>query len=80
MKLENKRILVTGAGGFIGSHLAELLAEKNEVLVVDDFSIGTRENLRAFETRPLAHVVAADINDLERMRELLRPAKKVEIR
>ena len=48
MKLENKRILVTGAGGFIGSHLAELLAEKNEVLVVDDFSIGTRENLRAF--------------------------------
>jgi UDP-glucose 4-epimerase len=72
MKLEAKRILVTGAGGFIGSHLAEALAEKNEVLVVDDFSIGTRENLRAFEQRPGARVVTADINDLARMTELMR--------
>ncbi len=71
MKLENKRILVTGAGGFIGSHLAELLAEQNEVLVVDDFSIGARENLRAFEARPGARVVVADINDEARMRELM---------
>ncbi len=72
MKLENKRILVTGAGGFIGSHLVESLAEKNEVLVVDDFSIGSRDNLRAFETRKGARVVVADINDLERMTELMR--------
>lgn len=72
MKLENKRILVTGAGGFIGSHLAESLAEKNEVLVVDDFSIGSRDNLRAFEAQKGARVVAADINDLERMHELMR--------
>lgn len=72
MKLENKRILVTGAGGFIGSHLADLLAERNEVLVVDDFSVGTRDNLRAFERRPGARVVVADINDLARMSELMR--------
>jgi UDP-glucose 4-epimerase len=72
MKLENKRILVTGAGGFIGSHLAELLAEKNEVLVVDDFSIGTRDNLRTFERLQRARVVEADINDLARMGELMR--------
>jgi len=72
MKLEQKRILVTGAGGFIGSHLAELLAEKNEVLVVDDFSIGSRDNLRLFEQRRGARVVVADINDEARMRELMR--------
>ncbi len=38
--------LVTGGGGFIGSHLVEaLLAEDHEVRVVDNFSTGKRENL-----------------------------------
>ena len=39
------RYLVTGGGGFIGSHLVDRLADKNEVLVIDDFSTGSRENL-----------------------------------
>ena len=41
--------LVTGGGGFIGSHLAErLLDEGAAVRVLDDFSTGRRENLAAF--------------------------------
>jgi len=37
-------VLVTGGAGFLGSHLTEfLLAANNDVLVVDDFSNGTRE-------------------------------------
>ena len=40
-----KRILVTGGAGFIGSHLCtRLLAEGNEVLCVDNFFTGTKDN------------------------------------
>lgn len=40
------RCLVTGGGGFIGSHLAEtLVAEGNVVRILDDFSTGKRSNL-----------------------------------
>lgn len=40
------RILITGGGGFIGSHLTEELVEKGlEVRVLDNFSTGKRENL-----------------------------------
>jgi len=40
------RVLITGGGGFIGSHLADrLLAERNEVLVLDNWSTGRRDNL-----------------------------------
>lgn len=41
------RYVVTGGAGFIGSHLAEHLAEAgHDVLVLDDFSTGKPENLR----------------------------------
>ena len=43
--MENQRILVTGGAGFIGSNLANHLADANEVVVVDDESLGTAENL-----------------------------------
>lgn len=48
--LEDKQILITGGAGFIGSNLANTLAENNEVVVVDDCSLGTPANLtRAVE-------------------------------
>jgi len=41
-----KRILVTGGAGFLGSHLCErLLAEGNEVICLDNFFTGVRENI-----------------------------------
>lgn len=47
MKITNrKRVLVTGGGGFLGSHLCErLLLEGNEVLCVDNFYSSTRDNV-----------------------------------
>ena len=41
------RALITGGAGFIGSHLAELLLSRdNEVLLLDDLSTGSMENIR----------------------------------
>ena len=41
-----KKILITGGAGFLGSHLTErLLKEGNDVLVVDNYFTGTKENL-----------------------------------
>ena len=49
-----KRVGVTGAAGFIGSHLCDrLVAEGVEVVGVDDLSRGTRENLGGVMQSPL---------------------------
>ena len=42
----NRRFLVTGGAGFIGSHLAEALAARgDDVYILDDESTGSRENI-----------------------------------
>lgn len=43
--MEGKRVLVTGGAGFIGSHLVDRLAARNEVTVFDDLSTGSLRNL-----------------------------------
>ncbi|MDH7508386.1 MAG: NAD-dependent epimerase/dehydratase family protein [Methanomassiliicoccales archaeon] len=50
MKLQDRRIIVTGCAGFIGSHLTERLVNaKNEVIGIDNFSAGKREFLASIE-------------------------------
>ncbi len=68
------KILVTGGAGFIGSNLVDALAEKgaHEILVADDFSTGTRENLAHHASDPRVRVVELDIRDKARVRELMR--------
>ncbi|HEX4870956.1 MAG TPA: UDP-glucuronic acid decarboxylase family protein [Nevskiaceae bacterium] len=57
-----QRILVTGGAGFIGSHLcARLLAEGHEVLCVDNFFTGTRDNLRAVMDHPRFEFMRHDV-------------------
>ncbi|REA03879.1 nucleoside-diphosphate sugar epimerase [Haloferax sp. Atlit-6N] len=43
--MNGKRVLVTGGAGFIGSNLANHLAEDNDVIAIDDLYLGTPENL-----------------------------------
>ena len=68
--ISGQRIAVTGAAGFIGSHLAERLAPTNELVLIDDFSVGRRENLAPLEGSPRARIAVADVRDRARMQEL----------
>lgn len=55
------RILITGAAGFLGSHLSErLLHEGHEVTGVDDFSSGQKRNVELLSNFPKFHFVEAD--------------------
>ena len=57
-----RRVLVTGGAGFIGSHLCRRLLERgDEVLCVDNFYTGRRENIRDLVANPLFEVLRQDI-------------------
>src|SRR4030042_5253501 len=58
----NRRILVTGGAGFIGSYLCErLLAEGHEVLCVDNFYTGRRSNIANLLSNPYFEILRHDI-------------------
>jgi len=64
-KIENKRVLVTGGAGFIGSNLiGTLLRQNNQVTCLDNFSAGKRENISEFLTNPAFRLIEGDIRDL----------------
>ena len=58
----NKRILVTGGSGFLGSHLCErLLEEGNDVLCVDNFYSSTKENVIHLMANPQFELMRHDV-------------------
>jgi dTDP-glucose 4,6-dehydratase len=58
------RTLITGGGGFIGSHLCErFLAEGHEVVCVDNFITGQLANLDSFRDHPNFQFVGHDISN-----------------
>ncbi len=58
------RILVTGGAGFIGSHLCErLLSEGNEVLCLDNFFTGRRENIFNLLDNPRFELLRHDVTE-----------------
>lgn len=62
----NKKILVTGGAGFIGSNLVELLLKhNNKVTVLDNFSTGKRENLAEFAGSGNFTLIEGDIRDYD---------------
>lgn len=64
--LKEKKILVTGGAGFIGSNLCEKLLELNAfVFCLDNFSTGKRENIESFMSNPNFKLIEGDIRNID---------------
>lgn len=69
-RITNKRVLVTGGAGFIGSNLCEdLLKYNNEVVCLDNFSTGHFNNLKDFIEYPAFTLIVGDIRNLDTCRK-----------
>lgn len=67
------KVFITGGSGFIGSHLADrLLARGDEVLVIDNFATGRRDNLKA---HPKLKIVEDSICNEKLMNQLMQEFK-----
>jgi UDP-glucose 4-epimerase len=63
------KILITGGAGFIGSHLSELLAsDNNQVIILDNYSTGSKENL---ESNKNIKIIQGSILDIELVNTLM---------
>src|ERR1700728_1525163 len=57
------RVLVTGAAGFLGSHLTDaLIAEGHAVIGVDNLCTGSLRNLKQSESEPRLQFLEADVS------------------
>jgi len=79
----SERILVTGGGGFIGSHLCErLLKQGNEVLCIDNFFTGRRANISKLTNHPRFEIMRHDITfplyvEVDKIYNLACPASPI---
>ena len=63
--LKDKKILITGGAGFIGSNLIErFLGQNNFIVCLDNFATGKRENLEPFMNNPNFRLIEGDIRDI----------------
>ena len=68
------KVLITGGGGFIGSHLADrLLAEGHEVLVIDNYATGRRDNLTERDGLTIVEDTIEDAGAVDEAFEGFRP-------
>jgi UDP-glucose 4-epimerase len=72
------QILVTGGAGFIGSHLVErLLGDGHAVVVVDDLSTGSLENLRTVQGHPRLRFIQSKISSCSELPQLVAQAEAI---
>ena len=69
---DNRTVLITGGAGFIGSHLAErLLAQGDELILVDDLSTGSLENIKSVLGDPRVQFVRDSVRNIHTMSPLV---------
>ncbi len=61
MRIKDRTILVTGAAGFIGSHLVDALVEENKVIGYDNLSSGKRELVAHLDDEENFELIVADV-------------------
>jgi UDP-glucose 4-epimerase len=73
VELEGRRFAVIGGAGLVGSHVVDALLDRSvkEVVVLDDFTRGTRENLGQAMGRDRLRVVSASMTEPDVLRETL---------
>ena len=75
---QTKKVLVTGGAGFIGSNLCDALLEKGyEVVCLDNFSTGKRENIVEAQQSPHFTLIEGDIRDYKVCREAVKDCNYV---
>lgn len=68
--MKDKKIVITGGAGFIGSNLARFLTQaKNDVIVIDDLSTGRLENIKDIIDEKNFRFVKGSITDLDILRD-----------
>jgi UDP-glucuronate decarboxylase len=83
MKRPRKRVLVTGGAGFLGSHLRDrLIADGCDVLCVDNFYTGNKDNIRHLLRNPRFELMRHDITfplyvELDEIYHLACPASPI---
>ena len=70
--------VVTGGGGFIGSHLVDrLIAEGHHVKVIDNFAVGRLKNLEQHKNNPKCEIFAGDVCDEALLDKVFQGAEHV---
>jgi len=68
--MKNKKVVVTGGAGFVGSNLAKKLAPNNETIVVDDLSTGYLENIQDDVDRGQIEFIKGSITNLDLLEDV----------
>ena len=67
-----ENILITGGAGFIGAHLVgKLLEGGHKVVVADDFTLGSKENVARYFDNPSFTLVEQDVTDVDKLEALM---------
>lgn len=69
MKIKDRKILITGGAGFIGSHLADALSDNNEIVIFDDFSSGKKENIERHTGKKNVKIIEESIMNFQALNE-----------
>jgi len=71
-QIKNKRIMVTGGAGFIGSPLCEQLLEYNpeKIIIADDFSLGKQSNIQNISKNEVCKIYVVDVSQYNLMKNL----------